>query len=176
MAKGKFSKSFDVFANNGLLKKSDYITSIENISFYDAKAINCIKKNAISVSDKIQLPFIGFSLYSESLYNQQIVHSLYSSRAWLYSKSKLEKALGEISLLVSPSAYNSIFEANKFYVKKGFYDLFNKEYETLAINQLEIAHNNAGLRFYIVEGNRDDLNHTLLCTGDLFYVYDLTKL
>jgi len=184
LVQGKFSKSFDSFANNGLLKKSDHSLSTDNIDYYDAKAINCIKKNAennkndnIDVKHKLQLPLIGFSLYSEFLYNQQIFHSPVSSRAWLYSKNKLETALDEISLLVSPSTYSHVFEANGFYVKKErVYDLLNKGYSSLAINQLEFARNKAGLRFYMVENKRDELSHALLCIGDLFYVYDLTKL
>jgi hypothetical protein len=184
LVKGNFSNSFDSFANNGLLKKSDHYLSMDNIDYYDAKAINCIKKNAendkndeLGLKHKLQLPLIGFSSYSEFLYNQQIFHSPVSSGAWLYSKNKLETALYEISLLVSPSTYNHVFEANGFYVKKErFYDLLNKGYSSLAINQLEFAREKVGLRFYMIENKRDDLSHALLCVGDFFHVYDLKKL
>ena len=178
LAKEKFLKSFNIVANNGLLKKSDHHT--QNISNYDPKAINCIKKdvannNVRGVAQKIQLPPIGFSIFSESLYNQQIFFSPRSSRAWLFSKNNYEKSLESILMLVGQSAYNRIFDTENL-SKIILSERLIKEYNNLPISQLKAAHNKAALRYYVVENKRPQLSHSLLCTGDLFHVYDLSRL
>ena len=86
--------------------------------------------------------------------------------------------LNKISLLVGKSAYDRIFDSlGKFpFAKETMDSRFIMEYNTMSKDQLKYVRNNAGVRFYLVEKKRDELSQALLCNGNLFHVYDLTKL
>ena len=183
---GKFLKSLEILAS---IEKNDYSHFLDHFDkHYDPKAINCITENAMdndvnNAAQKIQLPPSGFKYYTESLYNREFVFSATASRGWMFSTYIYENALKKISLLVGKSAYNRIFDSKeifpvgKFPFAKGIMDdRFIKEYNTMSKNQLKITRNKAGLRFYLVENKRDELSQALSCIGNLYHVYDLTKL
>jgi hypothetical protein len=173
--KGAFLTSFDTLAS---IEKNEITQFAKH---YDPKAISCIKENTVDsdvngMPQKIQPPPFGVNFYTESRYTQKFFFSGASARAWLSSKDQYEKSLEKIMLLVGKSAYNRIFYSKESFSKEILHDRFAEEYNAISIKQLKVTHDKAGLRFYLVENKRDELSQAFLCVGDLYHVYDLTKL
>jgi len=177
----KFLKSFKKLHS---IEKNDYSQFLSSFDkYYDPKTISCIKENtmdndAINATQKIQLPLVGVRWYTESLYNQEFFISPRGIKGWQFSTFIYENSLKKIYLLFGKSAYNRIFDSlGKFpFAKENLDNRFMMEYETMSKDHLKSIRNKVGVRFYLEERKRNELSQALLCVGNLFHVYDLTKL
>ena len=65
---------------------------------------------------------------------------------------------------------------NVYFNKSEMDRYFLNAYFNLPMAQLRSLRDEIGLRFYLVDIDRNDLDNAFVCRGDHYYVYDLTNL
>lgn len=178
---GRFSKSFDSLTSNGIFSRTDYNYLYKSYKSWaggtlDEKSNKEILLQEFFEGDKIQLPPTQLSYQDVSYYGYPLVFSRQNVAAPCFSIAELQITKDNIRSLIGDNLTNAFFAQGKFYSKKLMLEYLENAYNSLTITQLINARVKTGLRFYFIKTERDELKETLLCSGDLYFVYDLSKL
>ncbi len=167
--------------SDGLLSKTnaEQINDHTKVFPYDSIANSCMVEISPPTSgEKIQLPIRGPRNNWTPLFSYK---EAYGYHVTIYSRKSYELALQALRVFFGKDTVDSFFNTSKFYNKTAgakeeimgyFFDAFNN----LSEPQLENLRDNENLRFYLLDIERTDISHTLICKGKQYYVYDLNLL
>ena len=173
----KISDNISVLTSNGVMSKTDTGVISNSIGYfrYDEAADRCMRQRSNVISDqKIVLPVTGarntrnglFSAYGQ-------VFGYYNP---MYSRKDYELSLLSLKSIIGAEVVDSFFDRNTYFNKSEMDRYFLNAYFNLPMAQLRNLRDEVGLRFYLVDIDRNDLDNAFVCRGDHYYVYDLTSL
>jgi hypothetical protein len=173
----RIADNISVLASNGVMSKTDTGVISNAIGYfrYDGTADGCMRQRSNVISDqKIVLPVTGarntrnglFSAYGQ-------VFGYYNP---MYSRRDYELSLLSLKSIIGAEVVDSFFDRNTYFNKSEMDRYFLNAYFNLPMGRLRSLRDGLGLRFYLVDIERNDLDNAFVCKGDHYYVYDLTSL
>ena len=124
---------------------------------------------------KFQVPPYDLTHRIQTFYQQFIYLSGYDLSMSMFSRNEYAQVKTKMSYLFGED-YVSDFLSNDLNNKADLYGFINSNYSVIPKNQLKVVRDKGGLRFYIINNKRDDLQEYELCSGKKYYVYDLSLL
>ncbi len=173
----RLADNISVLASNGVMSKTETGVISNAIGYfrYDGTADRCMRQRSNVIPDqKIVLPVTGarntrnglFSAYGQ-------VFGYYNP---MYSRKDYELSLLSLKSIIGAEVVDSFFDRNTYFNKSEMDRYFLSAYFNLPMGQLRSLRDGVGLRFYLVDIVRNDLDNAFVCKGDHYYVYDLTSL
>jgi len=182
---GRLERSYLGLVSEGIFEKTNHDVAHnvleENrgrgVIIYDSKARECIKGTSrlASANSKIQLPPHYLTHRVQPFYEQYLYFSSYDLSMPMFSRYEYALIVNKLKLLLGEGSVNN-FLSQENYNKTDLYNFIEKQYSVVSLERLKAVRDRKGLRFYLTTNKREDLNNFHLCSGELFEVYDLSKI
>jgi len=181
---GRFEESYRALVSDGVFQKTNRDVAYQILSedrgrgmvSYDYKVKDCMAKvNSVANPNiKMQVPPHDLTNRVQPFYAQYLYLSRYDLSMPMFSRAEYHRVVNKLSKLFG-SEKVSQFLLRKKYDKTDLYDFIDINYNSLTIDQLKRLQSTVGLRFYIInkEKERIELNNYTLCSGKHYTVYDL---